>query len=516
MWRLPTADGATRRAALGDRVVAIATTGLFTLLAFTGCGDSNAGPANTTPVALVRPVPGAVRGDTVVLDGTGSRDGDGDSLRYAWTMLSKPAGSSAELLPPDAVSPAFVADRVGSYQVSLVVSDGRASSSPDQTAISVTIPAPQVTIATPEDEAIVTASPVTVTGSVTDAAAVTVNGVAATVNAAAGTFTAAVPLTTGRNTITAAASNTTGGGSGEITVILNTANTPVVIISAPKKNFLVGHTYLDTETPAPAAVTVRGVIRVYTTETVNTPTVTVLGVAATIGDTSFSGCPTALPKRCFKFTVTVALARGAYGLRAVGQDVLNGKDSTSVSGTSDYAYHPSDQQWTDENRTVNPVDWTSFPRLASELQPTPGVNTQNVRAQEIDGCSAPTGEAHRNNPMSGATQNQEPTDFGSGTQPPSEYLVYGQKSADALPCNKHDICYQTVGTLRATCDDKFRDDMRAVCKAAYPTQTVAYLLLHPIYKQEQDNCYRKATTYYDAVRTFGQAKFDKRQAQHTY
>lgn len=58
--------------------------------------------------------------------------------------------------------------------------------------------------------------------------------------------------------------------------------------------------------------------------------------------------------------------------------------------------------------------------------------------------------------------------------------------------------------------------MRAVCKKAYPTQTAGYLLLHPIYKNEQSKCYAKAGTYYDAVRLFGSGKFDKRQAQHRY
>ena len=490
-------------------------TGFLILIALARCSDSSAGPQNAAPVAVVRPVTAAVRGDTVVLDGTASSDAEGDSLRFTWTMLSRPAGSSAELIPIDAPSPAFVADRVGSYQVSLVVSDGHKSSSPDQTTVTVTIPAPRVIIDSPADEAIVTSSPTTVTGSVTDASAVTVNGVAATVNASSGTFTASVPLTAGSNTIIAAATNATGVGSAEIAVILNTANAPVVVIAAPKKDFLVGDTYLGSETPNSEAVPVRGTIRVYTTETVNTPTVMVQGVAAVIGDTSFSGCPTAPPKRCFKFSVTLSLARGNHTLQAVGRDVLNGQGSASVKGVSDYAYHPSDTQWENENKTVNPVDWTSFPNMASIKQPG-GSITQNVRAQEIDGCSAPTGEDHRNNPMEGATENRDGTAFGSGSQPPDEYLIFGQSSSDALPCNKHDVCYQTVGSLRATCDGNFLDDMRAVCKKAYPTETTAYLLAHPKYKNEQSKCFNKAQLYYSAVTVAGASKFNKRQAQHTY
>jgi hypothetical protein len=118
--------------------------------------------------------------------------------------------------------------------------------------------------------------------------------------------------------------------------------------------------------------------------------------------------------------------------------------------------------------------------------------------------------------MEGATENREPTAFGSGTQPPTEWLVFGKSSGQALPCNIHDICYQTVGTSRATCDSDFRDDMRAVCKKAYPPETAAYLLVHPKYKTEQTKCYNKATIYYDAVRLAGAEKFIKRQQQHAY
>jgi len=229
---------------------------LLVLLALAGCSDSSSGPANTAPVAVVRPVQVAARGDTVLVDGTASSDADGDSLTFLWTMVSSPAGSSAELLPPDGVSPAFVADLVGGYQVSLVVRDGHTGSSTAQTTVIVTIPAPRVTIDSPLDQAIVTSSPVTVSGSVTDAFTVTVNGVAATVDVLAGTFTALVPLTPGSNAITTEAMNSIGVDSVAIAVILNTANTPVVIIGTPKKNFLVGRAYLDTQTPQPEAVQV--------------------------------------------------------------------------------------------------------------------------------------------------------------------------------------------------------------------------------------------------------------------
>ncbi|MEP7325849.1 MAG: hypothetical protein ABI836_07875 [Gemmatimonadota bacterium] len=487
----------------------------ISLMVLAGCSDSSSGPANAAPVAVVGMVSGAVRGDTVVLDGTGSSDADGDTLRFTWTLVSRPVGSTAELLPPDGVSPALVADLVGSYLVSLVVSDGHTSSRPEQAAISVTIPAPVVTIDMPLDQTIVTASPAVVTGSVRDADAVTLNGIPATVDLQAGTYTATVPLNPGFNPVTALATNATGAGSTQITVILNTANTPVVVITSPKKGFLLGHTYLDTQTPQPEMVIVHGTVRVFTSEAVNTPAVTVQGVSATLIDTSFMGCPSGVPAHCFSFTATLSLPRGSHTLWAVGQDALTGRDSASVSGTSDYAIHPSDQQWTDENKTVNPVDWTP-PHLAAQIQTVPAVLKQNARAHEIDGCSAPTGETYRNNPMQGSTLNRAPTAFGAGTQPPGEYLVHGQTSVSGLPCNKHDICYQTVGSSRATCDSDFYAALRAVCGKAYPPETAGYLLLHPVYKNEQSKCYTKAANYYNAVHAFGQSKFSKRQSQYTY
>jgi hypothetical protein len=74
-------------------------------------------------------------GDTVVLDGSGSNDADGDSLTYVWTMTSKPDGSTAVLSDPTAVTPEFVADMPGTYVLTLTVDDGRFSSEPDSVTI---------------------------------------------------------------------------------------------------------------------------------------------------------------------------------------------------------------------------------------------------------------------------------------------------------------------------------------------------------------------------------------------
>jgi hypothetical protein len=65
---------------------------------------------------------------TVVLNGTGSTSADGQPLTYAWTLVLRPAGSTAALMGADTVSPTFVVDKDGVYQVQLIVNDGLASS----------------------------------------------------------------------------------------------------------------------------------------------------------------------------------------------------------------------------------------------------------------------------------------------------------------------------------------------------------------------------------------------------
>ncbi len=91
---------------------------------------------NTAPVADAGPGQSVATGDTVLLDGTGSSDADGDALTYAWS-LSVPAGSTATLDDLTSATPSFTADVDGTYTASLVVSDG-ALSDADSTRITAT------------------------------------------------------------------------------------------------------------------------------------------------------------------------------------------------------------------------------------------------------------------------------------------------------------------------------------------------------------------------------------------
>lgn len=61
---------------------------------------------------------------TMTLDGTASSDPDGDPLTFAWTILSRPDGSTAAITSASAALASFTPDLEGVYVVQLAVSDG--------------------------------------------------------------------------------------------------------------------------------------------------------------------------------------------------------------------------------------------------------------------------------------------------------------------------------------------------------------------------------------------------------
>jgi hypothetical protein len=71
---------------------------------------------------------GGVASKVVTLNGTGSTDGNGDTLTFKWFLTQKPAGSVAELSSTTDPKPTFTADVVGVYKVSLIVKDGKLDS----------------------------------------------------------------------------------------------------------------------------------------------------------------------------------------------------------------------------------------------------------------------------------------------------------------------------------------------------------------------------------------------------
>ncbi len=113
------------------------------------------------PIANAGPDQSVVIGSLVTLDGSGSTEPNGGPLTYAWTMTSKPNGSSAVLASSSSVTTSFTADALGVYTISLVVSNGTTSSIPDDVVITV----PGATSPLTLDPAVVTASTATLRGS---------------------------------------------------------------------------------------------------------------------------------------------------------------------------------------------------------------------------------------------------------------------------------------------------------------------------------------------------------------
>ena len=93
--------------------------------------------ANSEPIANAGINQNVVVGASVTLDGTSSSDANRDQLTFRWVMMSKPTGSAASLSSAVSAKPVFVADKLGTYVVSLIVNDGKV----DSTAVSTTVTA---------------------------------------------------------------------------------------------------------------------------------------------------------------------------------------------------------------------------------------------------------------------------------------------------------------------------------------------------------------------------------------
>lgn len=118
------------------------TVGKFSFEFIVSDGDLSAEPVshdvyvvNRSPVADAgRDTSGAL-GVPIPLDGSASSDPDGDPLQFSWTLHVRPTGSTAVLSGTNTERPTLIADLQGLYRARLVVSDGEATSEPDDVQI---------------------------------------------------------------------------------------------------------------------------------------------------------------------------------------------------------------------------------------------------------------------------------------------------------------------------------------------------------------------------------------------
>lgn len=109
-------------------------------MALTACSGGGKDPGAATPgaaaslVADAGPDQSASVGSFVRLNGVKSINSRGAGLTYAWN-LKLPPGSQAVLSNPNVVDPTFTVDVGGTYEATLIVSDGSLVSAPDMVLI---------------------------------------------------------------------------------------------------------------------------------------------------------------------------------------------------------------------------------------------------------------------------------------------------------------------------------------------------------------------------------------------
>ncbi|WP_298609321.1 PKD domain-containing protein [uncultured Thiothrix sp.] len=114
--------------------------GVATVLAACGGGSdsSNSGSTNHQPTADAGANQTVLVNAEVSLDGSNSKDPDGDALTYAWRIISKPATSNSSLSNSTTIKPKILVDKVGDYVLGLIVKDGSLTSVTDTMIIKVT------------------------------------------------------------------------------------------------------------------------------------------------------------------------------------------------------------------------------------------------------------------------------------------------------------------------------------------------------------------------------------------
>ena len=84
--------------------------------------------ANMPPIANAGTDQNVTNGATVSLNGALSTDPNGDHLTYLWSFAAKPLTSNTSISTPTSENAQFIADVPGTYDVKLMVNDGKVNS----------------------------------------------------------------------------------------------------------------------------------------------------------------------------------------------------------------------------------------------------------------------------------------------------------------------------------------------------------------------------------------------------
>lgn len=144
-WTLVSKPVSSMTTVIGDTTVKpillLDAAGTYSVTVIVNDGKANSLPSTVLITAVAPPTPQNIAptanagadqtvstGSMVELDGSLSTDSNGDTLTFAWSITAKPSGSKSQITAPSMVKSRFVADTTGIYEVTLLVSDGKAAS----------------------------------------------------------------------------------------------------------------------------------------------------------------------------------------------------------------------------------------------------------------------------------------------------------------------------------------------------------------------------------------------------
>ncbi|MDE2372313.1 MAG: PEP-CTERM sorting domain-containing protein [Burkholderiales bacterium] len=98
-------------------------------------------PSNRPPVAVATvDAANSTVGQIVTFNGLASSDPDGDPIGFSWGVLNRPAGSTTQIGNAQSGLASLRLDRAGSFQVQLLVNDGKLNSVPAVLTVGVSMP----------------------------------------------------------------------------------------------------------------------------------------------------------------------------------------------------------------------------------------------------------------------------------------------------------------------------------------------------------------------------------------